>query len=44
MSFVDNCDGTAYPPSGEGLPQFPVSVDAAGDLSVDLSEPTSGAG
>jgi hypothetical protein len=39
-TFVDNCDGTVYPPSGEGLPQYPVTIDASGDLSVDLGTPT----
>lgn len=36
-TFVDNCDGTVYPETGEGLPQYPVAVDADGILSIDLS-------
>lgn len=35
--FVDQCDGTEYPPDGEGLPQYPVTIDGDGDLSVDLN-------
>ena len=31
------CDGTEFPPSGEGLPSYPVTVDADGKLDVDLN-------
>jgi hypothetical protein len=34
--FVDSCDGTVYPPDGQGLPQFPVSIGADGELSIRL--------
>ncbi len=34
--FVDGCDGTTYPETGEGLPSYPVAVDNDGILSVDL--------
>lgn len=36
-SFVDLCDGTAYPADGEGLRQYPVSVDPDGDLNINLN-------
>lgn len=36
-TFVDACDGTVYPPDGEGLRQYPVSVDPNGDLNVNLN-------
>ncbi len=36
-AFVDNCEGTTYPADGEGLPQYPVTIDADGNLSVDLN-------
>ncbi len=34
--FVDSCDGTVYPASGEGLPQVPVTVTAEGEVSIRL--------
>jgi hypothetical protein len=39
MTFVDSCEGTVYPATGEGLPQLAVSVGAGGELSVDLGSP-----
>lgn len=44
-TFVDSCDGTVYPEDGEGLPQYPVSVDGDGLVSIDLNaapSPTAG--
>ncbi|MDA3039306.1 MAG: hypothetical protein O3C27_07205 [Actinomycetota bacterium] len=35
--FVDNCDQTTYPETGEGLPSYPVLIDAEGNLSVDIN-------
>jgi len=35
--FVDLCDGTEYPADGEGLQQYPVSVDPDGDLNINLN-------
>lgn len=35
--FVDSCNGDQYPADGEGLTQYPTSVDADGTLSVDLN-------
>lgn len=35
-AFVDNCAGTIYPESGEGLDQYHVSVSTEGDLVIDL--------
>ena len=31
------CDGREFPPDGEGLPMYPVTVDADGNLDVDLN-------
>jgi hypothetical protein len=31
------CDGREFPPDGEGLPSYPVTVDADGRLDVDLN-------
>ena len=31
------CDGREFPPDGEGLPTYPVTVDADGNLDVDLN-------
>jgi hypothetical protein len=31
------CDGREYPADGEGLPTYPVTVDADGKLDVDLN-------
>lgn len=39
--FVDTCDGSTYDETGEGLPHYPVSVDAEGILSIDLSSAAS---
>ncbi|MGI9595683.1 MAG: hypothetical protein ACR2QK_05965 [Acidimicrobiales bacterium] len=36
-SFVDNCDGTVYPETGEGLTQYAVSVSPDGALSINLN-------
>ena len=36
--FVDSCDGTTYPPTGDGLPRYGVSVDADGALSIHLDQ------
>jgi hypothetical protein len=36
-TFVDSCDGTVYPADGEGLPRYPVQLDAEGNLEVDLN-------
>jgi hypothetical protein len=33
----DECDGREFPPTGEGLPTYPVTVDADGKLDVDLN-------
>jgi hypothetical protein len=33
----DACDGREFPPSGEGLPSYPVTVDADGKLDIDLN-------
>ncbi len=32
-----DCDGREFPPDGEGLPSYPVTVDADGKLDVDLN-------
>lgn len=34
---TDQCDGREFPPDGEGLPSYPVTVDADGNLDVDLN-------
>ncbi|MGH9216984.1 MAG: hypothetical protein ACRD0V_04290 [Acidimicrobiales bacterium] len=31
------CDGREFPADGEGLPMYPVTVDADGNLDVDLN-------
>lgn len=31
------CDGREFPPDGEGLPSYPVTVDGDGKLDVDLN-------
>lgn len=36
-SFVDSCDGTVYPADGEGLLQYPISVDPDGNLNINLN-------
>lgn len=36
-TFVDNCDGTVYPESGEGLTQYAVSVSPDGALTINLN-------
>jgi hypothetical protein len=33
----DECDGREYSAGGEGLPTYPVTVDADGNLDVDLN-------
>lgn len=35
--FADSCNDTKYPPDGTGLPQFPVTVDSSGQVSIRLS-------
>lgn len=35
--FQDPCGGETYPADGAGLLQYPVEVNAAGDLIVDLN-------
>ena len=43
MVFVDTCEpGNTYPPDGEGLLHYDVSVDADGKLIVDLNQDESG--
>lgn len=42
--FVDNCDGTVYPADGEGLPRYPVDIDADGNITIDIRSVISGAG
>jgi hypothetical protein len=32
-----DCDGREFPPDGEGLPSYPVTVDEDGKLNVDLN-------
>ena len=32
-----DCDGREFPPDGEGLPSYPVTVGADGKLDVDLN-------
>ena len=36
-TFVDNCDQTTYPETGDALPSYPVLIDADGNLSVDIN-------
>ncbi len=36
-TFVNPCDGTVYPESGEGLPAIPVFIDGT-DLIIDINE------
>jgi hypothetical protein len=43
---TDECDGREFPPDGEGLPQYPVTV-RDGELDIDLNaadRPTSATG
>lgn len=35
--FVDSCDGTEYPADGEGLQQYGTSIDADGNLVINLN-------
>ncbi len=35
--FADNCTEATYPPDGDGLLQYPVTIDGDGNLSVDLN-------
>lgn len=35
--FVDSCDGIEYPADGDGLEQYGISVDADGNLVVNLN-------
>ena len=32
-----DCDGREFPADGEGLPMYPVTVDADGNLDIDLN-------
>lgn len=34
--FVDTCDGTTYPPEGEGLKQYSVSITAEDTVKLNL--------
>lgn len=34
--FVDQCDGTSYDETGEGLPNYPLIVNSEGKLLLDL--------
>lgn len=36
-AFEDPCTGATFPPDGDGLTQYPTSVDDDGTLSVDLT-------
>lgn len=36
-TFVDVCDGTVYPPDGDGLQQYAVSVNPDGDVTINLN-------
>ncbi|MEM9563583.1 MAG: hypothetical protein AAGA93_13240 [Actinomycetota bacterium] len=36
-TFVDTCDGTVYPSDGEGLIQYPVTIDAGGNVVLGLT-------
>lgn len=40
--FVDACDGTIYPADGTGLPQYPVTIDADGNITIDIRTGTQG--
>ncbi len=35
--FVDSCDGSEYPPNGEGLEQYGTSIDDEGNLIINLN-------
>lgn len=35
-TFVDNCDGTIYPASGDGLPAYDIDIDTDGFLTIDF--------
>lgn len=36
-TFVDTCDGTVYPETGEGLDQYQVTVDGDGVLTITFT-------
>ena len=36
-TFTDNCDGTTYDAIGTGLTQYPVFIDANGNLAIDIN-------
>ena len=38
--FVDPCDGRTFPADGQGLDQYPVTVDSKGRVIVDPRQPT----
>jgi len=38
-TFLDPCDGTTYPADGTGLVRYPATVDAGGQLVIDLRAP-----
>lgn len=42
-TFVDNCDGTVYPASGDGLPAYDLDIDADGFLTIDFRSASSDA-
>jgi len=35
-TFVDSCDGTVYPESGDGLPHHPVEVNRDDEVEINL--------
>ena len=37
MEVSGECDGREFPADGEGLPMYPVTVDADGNLDIDLN-------
>ncbi|HEX6568316.1 MAG TPA: hypothetical protein VF015_04095 [Acidimicrobiales bacterium] len=36
-NVTGECDGREFPPDGAGLPSYPVTVDADGNLDIDLN-------
>jgi len=40
--FADSCSKAVFPAAGDGLTQYPTSVDAKGKLIVDLRAPVPG--
>ncbi|MEZ5343782.1 MAG: hypothetical protein R2706_20810 [Acidimicrobiales bacterium] len=35
--FIDDCDGTIYPETGEGLPSYPITVTETGKITIDIN-------